>query len=119
APELVVRIRDHGAEQERALLQATRDAHRPPGVAEVPLQLTDDRRNGIRGKLHATVEFEAVDRLKESHACDLDQIVERLSAASESPRQVLDEGKKDTDEDRKSTRLNSSHLGISYAVFCS
>src|SRR5437899_8858055 len=23
-----------------------------------------------------------------------------------------------TDEDRKSTRLNSSHLGISYAVFC-
>src|SRR5258705_6723716 len=24
----------------------------------------------------------------------------------------------DSDEDRKSTRLNSSHLGISYAVFC-
>src|SRR5258705_10075497 len=24
----------------------------------------------------------------------------------------------DADEDRKSTRLNSSHLGISYAVFC-
>src|SRR5438045_4309072 len=24
----------------------------------------------------------------------------------------------DTREDRKSTRLNSSHLGISYAVFC-
>src|SRR5436853_2226338 len=23
-----------------------------------------------------------------------------------------------TDQDRKSTRLNSSHLGISYAVFC-
>src|SRR5437899_9030021 len=23
-----------------------------------------------------------------------------------------------TEEDRKSTRLNSSHLGISYAVFC-
>src|ERR1039458_3818017 len=31
------------------------------------------------------------------------------------PRQ----GKRDTpDADRKSTRLNSSHLGISYAVFC-
>ena len=25
---------------------------------------------------------------------------------------------KNTPEDRKSTRLNSSHLGISYAVFC-
>src|SRR5262245_63972712 len=27
-------------------------------------------------------------------------------------------GKRDGGEDRKSTRLNSSHLGISYAVFC-
>src|SRR5258705_9639738 len=26
--------------------------------------------------------------------------------------------KEDEDVDRKSTRLNSSHLGISYAVFC-
>src|SRR5438045_7672907 len=31
----------------------------------------------------------------------------------------LDGGKPKTlEEDRKSTRLNSSHLGISYAVFC-
>src|SRR5437899_6342133 len=28
------------------------------------------------------------------------------------------EGDSDADRDRKSTRLNSSHLGISYAVFC-
>src|SRR5205814_7168041 len=27
-------------------------------------------------------------------------------------------GHEQTDKDRKSTRLNSSHLGISYAVFC-
>src|SRR5262245_62514206 len=27
-------------------------------------------------------------------------------------------GRQQTPEDRKSTRLNSSHLGISYAVFC-
>src|SRR5437899_6350346 len=27
-------------------------------------------------------------------------------------------GAREQDEDRKSTRLNSSHLGISYAVFC-
>src|SRR5438045_7094425 len=35
-------------------------------------------------------------------------------------RQSLEEIIKATykDEDRKSTRLNSSHLGISYAVFC-
>src|SRR5262245_64244226 len=28
------------------------------------------------------------------------------------------EARADSREDRKSTRLNSSHLGISYAVFC-
>src|SRR3712207_8549202 len=28
------------------------------------------------------------------------------------------EGERDRDEDRKSTRLNSSHANISYAVFC-
>src|SRR5436853_7622533 len=28
------------------------------------------------------------------------------------------EVRRNRDEDRKSTRLNSSHLGISYAVFC-
>src|SRR5436853_3595524 len=32
--------------------------------------------------------------------------------------QVLVEQKRTREEDRKSTRLNSSHLGISYAVFC-
>src|SRR5258705_9566376 len=31
---------------------------------------------------------------------------------------VSTEGGMDIEEDRKSTRLNSSHLGISYAVFC-
>src|SRR2546426_9609273 len=30
----------------------------------------------------------------------------------------MQEGEQDLDEDRKSTRLNSSHLVISYAVFC-
>src|SRR5205814_9722240 len=34
------------------------------------------------------------------------------------PRHAVLDGIFDGDEDRKSTRLNSSHLGISYAVFC-
>src|ERR1035438_4339273 len=38
--------------------------------------------------------------------------IELLSETGESRPVPLDEG------DRKSTRLNSSHLGISYAVFC-
>src|SRR5256885_16714611 len=37
----------------------------------------------------------------------------RLSAESKSVQRILGKG-----TDRKSTRLNSSHLVISYAVFC-
>src|SRR5262245_63838394 len=33
-------------------------------------------------------------------------------------QEQLDQFKKEGGVDRKSTRLNSSHLGISYAVFC-
>src|SRR5262245_64414307 len=40
--------------------------------------------------------------------------------AGHRPRPRQRGGRRDVDreEDRKSTRLNSSHLGISYAVFC-
>src|SRR5262245_65227750 len=42
-----------------------------------------------------------------------------LSLAEESALHPLDHFKEcETCPDRKSTRLNSSHLGISYAVFC-
>src|SRR5437899_11165999 len=40
-----------------------------------------------------------------------------LLRAARSPR-AADPGAAARGEDRKSTRLNSSHLGISYAVFC-
>src|SRR5690554_7595819 len=36
-------------------------------------------------------------------------IVEKMKAGQRSPRNIID---------RKSTRLNSSHVRISYAVFC-
>src|SRR5699024_12189274 len=39
----------------------------------------------------------------------------RLYGLSEEDIQNIEAG---TDEDRKSTRLNSSHVSISYAVFC-
>src|SRR3989454_4974301 len=41
-----------------------------------------------------------------------------LSAAGEQTRISLSQDNNPTDKDRKSTRLNSSHLVISYAVFC-
>src|SRR5699024_12113578 len=33
-------------------------------------------------------------------------------------KELLDELENEQEEDRKSTRLNSSHVSISYAVFC-
>src|SRR3712207_8811099 len=40
------------------------------------------------------------------------------SAAVQLPLEGLDPRHQDDAEDRKSTRLNSSHANISYAVFC-
>src|SRR5262245_62941558 len=41
-------------------------------------------------------------------------VLQRLAAASDEGRRQDRRARRD----RKSTRLNSSHLGISYAVFC-
>src|SRR5690242_21193168 len=41
------------------------------------------------------------------------ELAERLEAASACRTRILS-----ATEDRKSTRLNSSHMSISYAVFC-
>src|SRR5262245_64218755 len=44
--------------------------------------------------------------------------VSRLRLAAVSPARSGAERRAERGVDRKSTRLNSSHLGISYAVFC-
>src|SRR5437899_3443639 len=44
---------------------------------------------------------------------ELDEILSQRDKVNAKLQVILD-----TDTDRKSTRLNSSHLGISYAVFC-
>src|SRR5699024_12634999 len=41
-----------------------------------------------------------------------------LVVVDDLARLRVDHDKDSTDEDRKSTRLNSSHVSISYAVFC-
>src|SRR5690242_21607166 len=57
-------------------------------------------------------------RLHHIH-CDLLPVDGRGLCAHVHPRlQLRGRGPHDAIEDRKSTRLNSSHMSISYAVFC-
>src|SRR5690625_5844532 len=52
---------------------------------------------------------------------DIDEAVylsDRIIVLSANPGKVYEEIAIDLPEDRKSTRLNSSHVAISYAVFC-
>src|SRR5256885_9372327 len=45
-------------------------------------------------------------------------LTHRLLAGCDRPSRAVDVVAKASERDRKSTRLNSSHLVISYAVFC-
>src|SRR3712207_8404223 len=65
----------------------------------------------------ATVDVEGAARRAEAerHVLDALELV-GPSAQAEQDRRLVAAG--DPAEDRKSTRLNSSHANISYAVFC-
>src|SRR5699024_11950015 len=57
----------------------------------------------------------ALERLSENNVVELD---DERKAAMVSNLLVVLCGNHDAQPDRKSTRLNSSHVSISYAVFC-
>ena len=66
---------------ERLLLSSARHVYRPAEVAEVALELTENRRHRERGEGGPALGVEAVDRLDEAQAGDLEKVVERLSRA--------------------------------------
>src|SRR5918999_4401450 len=74
------------------LLQATGDPHRPALVTEVTFDLTEDIRRRVGGELDLPVNVEAVHRLYQADGGDLDQIVQRFSAARELAGQKLGQG---------------------------
>jgi hypothetical protein len=89
-----VQLRELGrgrGQGEAQLLEPARDAHRPALVAEVPLDLADDRRRRVRGELHTAVRVEAVDRLDQPDRGDLGEVVERLAAVAEAACEMLHE----------------------------
>src|SRR5579884_1460345 len=63
----------------RPLLGAAVDMHCPAGVAEVALQLADDRGDRERCEREAAIRIEALDRLDQPQARDLYEVVVRLT----------------------------------------
>src|SRR5215207_6211156 len=85
--EAVDFARDAGAQ----LLQPARDAHGPRTVAEVALDLAQDRRHRKGREAQLATEVEAIDRLDEPDAADLLEIVERLAAVRVTSSERSDE----------------------------
>ncbi len=92
ALELDGQGRDRLVHLGHAIVQAARHAHRPDAVAEVALELAEDRRRGKGGEGSSAVGFETVDRVDEAEARNLEEVVERLAGAAVTQRQVLREG---------------------------
>ena len=69
--QLVCELCDRAIDLQRQLLQVARHADCPRAVAEVALDLAEDRRHRIGGERDLAVEIEAVDRLDEAHRGDL------------------------------------------------
>src|SRR5256885_4388084 len=74
-----------------------------------------------RGRLHIAVAAVAVEHVGAAHLGEIhpdqrhpDHAVQQHEGAGADARPV----QQHAEQDRKSTRLNSSHLVISYAVFC-
>src|SRR3954452_1230427 len=85
--ELNGELLDQLGELDVELLQPARDAHGPPAVAEVALDLADDVRRRVRRQLDAAVEVEAVDCLDQPDRADLDEILELLAAVRVAARE--------------------------------
>src|SRR4029079_2227868 len=68
-------------------LHASRHAHRPPAVAEVALELADDRRHREGRELSTAFGLETVAGVHDADECDLLELVERLAAEGEAAGQ--------------------------------
>src|SRR5207249_604726 len=74
------------------------DAHGPALVAEMALQLADDRWRGVGGELESPLRVEAVDGFQEPDRRHLDEVVEGLAPVGEAPGEVLGQPEMGGDE---------------------
>src|SRR6185437_609510 len=92
---------------QHALLHAAGHVERPAGVAEVALQLTEDRRHGVARKARTVLRLEAVDRLDEADRGNLHEVVERLAGALVAPREPAGKRQEALDE-----LLSGEHVAL-------
>src|SRR5205814_6766996 len=95
----------------------------PPPPRPTPFPYTTLFRSRLPGRCHEALVLNRPDVIQGVHESMLDAGAEVVETDTfQGSRLKLDEwGLGDATleiKDRKSTRLNSSHLGISYAVFC-
>src|SRR5699024_11847009 len=79
-----------------------------------------DAANQLESDLRKTDEFKNLEKafedLKEDE--EASSLFDKFRVVQQTIQQKQMMGEEITEEDRKSTRLNSSHVSISYAVFC-
>src|SRR5262245_47985617 len=79
---------DRAREADAELLHPARHVQRPRAIAEVPLDLADDRGDGVRRELDAPRRVEPLDREEEPDGADLDEVLLRLAPAGVARRQA-------------------------------
>ena len=79
AVELLRELASSAPDSQRELLQDARRAYGPRAVAEMALELTDDRRHREARERVPVLWIEAVDRLDERQGRDLHEIVQGLA----------------------------------------
>jgi len=80
------------------VMEAAGNADGPDPVAEMALQLAEDRRRGEGGEGGAPVGVEAVDRVDETEARDLQEVVEGLARPAVAKGEVFREGQVAADQ---------------------
>src|SRR5690625_6746460 len=83
----------------------------PDTLRELEPKLRDAVRQALqRGKLEATLHLQLEQTSEQTIGLNMERVRQLALAGQQITAQL--------DQDRKSTRLNSSHVAISYAVFC-
>jgi hypothetical protein len=98
ATELLRQLPDGRTQPQMQFLAPAGRPDRPRAIAEVPLQLTFDRRRRERGELEIATGIETLNCLQQPDECHLLQIVELFTAIREAARDMCGEALVSLDE---------------------